>query len=54
MDIIDQNNYLENIILYANSARKSDNSKLRYALMENIKASAEEYLKYNDGGLVTE
>ena len=41
----DSNNYFDNISMYSNSAKRSNNKQIKYALMENIKASAEEYLK---------
>lgn len=42
---MENDNYFENITIYSNNAKRSNNKQLRYALMENIKASAEEYLK---------
>ena len=48
IDIENTNNYFKNILIYAKSAMKSDNKTVRYVLMENIKASAEEFLHRND------
>lgn len=48
IDIENTNNYFENILSYAQSAMKSDNKRIRKSLMENIKASAEEFLNRND------